>query len=259
MTTKRLLPLALLLPISLAACGSADPTALVSEVSAPAADEATDSTTTAPAATTPVAPVVANPAAPPAAAPVAKKPFAAPAAPATRRWTPVSAKVVGGSDSLTTGRWTLRTTVDDGTVIDAVLTAQPQVRPEVLAVADGEQDGDKEVFVRVGSGASTSSYKVFTLVEDGMAEVRTSEGKALELVVGGGVTHGDGFRCDEGSITTLSVSSTDGETFRGTAITYMWRGDRVMESGRRTFTGTSDSRQVRAAYEVDCGALQQRA
>ena len=158
-------------------------------------------------------------------------------------------------DSPATGLWTLTVRLASGTTVDGVVPAEPQVRPEVLGVADADADGDGEVFVRVGGGASTTTYTPYTLVEDGLAEVRTPDGRALRLVTGGSVTHGDGFACDGGLLVVLRVVSDGGTTFRGTRTTYRWTDDRVTEAGERTFTAEQGDAAVEQAYEVGCGGL----
>lgn len=195
-------------------------------------------------------PTAPTTAAPPTAAPTT----AAPVVPvATARRVP-RAEIRGTS----AGGWTLRVTYPNGDVMTGQVQADPDVRPDVLGVVDADRDGDHEVFVRTGGGASTTTYNVFTPVEDGMAEVRDGNGRSIRLVVGGGVMHGDGFRCDRGALTVLSVVSDDGESFRGTAVTHTWRDDRATETSRRSFTGRSGDPQVRAAYGIDCAGLSRK-
>ena len=219
-----------------------------------------------PAAEPPAAkpPVAKRPLAKP---PVAKPPLAKP--PAAR---PAGSDVDGDGradtvrlveapDSLATGRWPLRVTLSKGGTVTGIVTAEPQVRPAVLGVVDADRDGDGEVFVRVGGGASTAAYTPYTLVEDGMAEVRTADGAALRLLVGGTVTHGAGFGCADVASTAgrelvvLSVASTDGESYRGTRVTYRWRDDRVEVLSRTSYSGRQGDPVVAASYEIDCDGL----
>lgn len=254
--------------LAAAACGN--------DAGTPAALSPTGVVTVPPAATTPAAkPPVATPTvpatAPPAAKPpVAKPPAARPSQPAAK---PRAANDVDGdgrsdtirvlerSDSLRTGTWDLRVTLAKGGTVTGVVSADPQVRPAVQGVADADLDGDGEVFVRTGGGASTTAYTPYTLVEDGMAEVRTNDGAALRLSVGGTVTHGDGFSCAHvdpaagRELVVLSVASDGGETYRGTRVTYRWRADRVDVLSTKAFTGRHGDPAVEKSYEMDCDGL----
>jgi hypothetical protein len=265
---RRLAP-ALPLLLAAAACGSAAGTAPLAAPSAPATPAPV---TTAPATTAPARPT-ARPTPPrattPAAKPPAPKPTQRPATPAPKpQPRPAAAgdvdgdgradtvRIVEGKDSLRTGRWDLRVTLGGGgTAVTGVVHADPQVRPALLGVVDADGDGDGEVFVNVGNGASTTSYTPYTLVEDGLAEVRTPDGGQLRLVVGGGVMHGDGFACAGRDLYVLSVVSDDGETFRGTRVTYRWRDDVVTEVSRKAFSGKQGDPAVTASYGIDCGGL----
>lgn len=246
MTTRRLTPF-LFLPLALTACGDRP-----AELAAPEPVVATV------APTEPAVPP-AEPAPLPSKAAAKPKPKPAPSKPAAKpkpaRPARPGAEITGDSRSLSTGRWTLRVTLAGGGVMTGDVRAEPQLRPTVLGMVDADRDGDSEVFVRVGAGASTATYAVFTPVEDGMAEVRDSRGEPLRLVVGGTATHGDGFRCGSRSLTVLSAVAEDGETFRGTAVAYAWRDDRVTETSRSTFAGGPSDPAVRAAYRIDCGTI----
>ncbi|HVF05751.1 MAG TPA: hypothetical protein VNA20_12995 [Frankiaceae bacterium] len=272
--------------LAAAACGT--------DTGTPAALAPSGVVTVPPAATTPAAPkpTTAPPAAkppvakPPAAKPpvakppVAKPPVAKPPVaqpPAARPSQPAAKprvandvdgdgrsdalRLVEGKDSLRTGRWELRVTLSKGGTVTGVVSADPQVRPAVHGVADADLDGDGEVFVRTGGGASTTTYTPYTLVEDGMAEVRTNDGKALRLSVGGTVTHGDGFSCADvdpaagRELVVLSVVSDQGTTFRGTRVTYRWRADRVDVLSKKTFTGQQGDPAVEKSYELDCDGI----
>jgi hypothetical protein len=277
MTRFRILPL-LALPLAVAACSSDRPDALRAH-DAPPVISTEDATVPSPVDGDPlvtdpvsgddrsvVSPVGAPPASEPAPAPVKAAPKPAPAKPAPRpsRTTTSGgtssrprAEIVDDGSSLSTGRWTLRVSLRSGHVVTGTVVADRQLRPTVLGLTDADRDGDDEVFVRVSNGAATSTYVAFTLVEDGMAEVRTPTGSALRLTVGGSVRHGNGFLCSSGSITTLSVTSDDGESYRGSSVTYTWDDDVVTERRRGTFTGRADDPAVRASYGVDCGSIQQ--
>ena len=256
--------------LAAAACGADAPAGLrpTGTLTAPA--------TTAPAATAPASTPASTPTGtpPPTQAttrPVASRPPAStPPAPPTTRPAAYdvdgdgrrdTVRIVERANSLATGRWDLSVTLSKGGTVTGVVSAEPQVRPAVLGVADGDLDGDGEVFVRVGGGASTTTYTPYTLVEDGMAEVRTPDGKALRLVVGGSVTHGDGFSCADvdkaagRELVVLSVVSNEGTTFEGTRTTYGWNDDRVTRLGTKRFTGEQGDPAVEKSYEIDCDRL----
>jgi hypothetical protein len=262
-------------PVAGPASGPAGPAAPpaappAATTAAPRATAPRPATPARPAGTTPARPKAPAATTPPPAAPPASRPATPPARPATTPAGSLSGDVDGdgrrdtvrlGSGSLTTGRWDLLVTLARGGTVTGTVNAEPQVRPALLGVVDADRDGDGEVFVRVGGGASTTAYTPYTLVEDGMAEVRTGDGAALRLLVGGSVTHGNGFACADldpapgRELAVLSVVSDEGTTFRGTRVTYRWRDDRVVELKRTAYRGEQDDPAVRASYEIDCDSL----
>jgi hypothetical protein len=121
---------------------------------------------------------------------------------------------------------------------------------------DVDRDGRAEVFVRVAQGASTSTLRMFRYDGKAISPV-DSEGGPLLLVVGGSVTHGDGFSCtDKGRLVVMSAESNDGTTFRVRRRTFRFSGGGLVLDLETRATATSmDDPRVRAAYEVDCGPV----
>jgi hypothetical protein len=121
---------------------------------------------------------------------------------------------------------------------------------------DVDRDGHAEVFVRVSQGASTSSLRMFAYNGTALRPIDT-EGQPLLLVIGGSVTHGDGFACtDAGRLVVRSAESNDGTAFTVTTTTYRLSGGaavRVSHASTKA-TGMEDPR-VRAAYQVECGSV----
>ena len=132
-------------------------------------------------------------------------------------------------------------------------TSEPAAR---AGSVDVDRDGHAEVFVRVGQGASTSTLRMFTLTGSALAPV-DSEGAPLLLVLGGSVTHGDGFSCTEaGRLVVRSAESDDGTAFTITTTTYRLAGAAAVRLSRTTAKATGmDDPRVRAAYQVDCGSI----
>ncbi|MDX6197948.1 MAG: hypothetical protein QOJ79_1099 [Actinomycetota bacterium] len=121
---------------------------------------------------------------------------------------------------------------------------------------DVDRDGRAEVFVRVGQGASTSTLRMFAYDGRTLRPV-DSAGAPLLLVIGGSVTHGDGFSCtDTGRLVVRSAESDDGTAFTVSTTTYRVGGGSAVRLSRTTAQATGmDDPRVRAAYQVDCGSV----
>jgi hypothetical protein len=121
---------------------------------------------------------------------------------------------------------------------------------------DVDHDGHAEVFVRVGQGASTSTLRMFALTGSSLAPV-DSAGAPLLLVIGGSVTHGDGFSCTpNGQLVVRSAQSDDGTAFTVTTTTFRLAGGAAVRLSRTTTKATGmDDPRVRPAYQVDCGSI----
>lgn len=121
---------------------------------------------------------------------------------------------------------------------------------------DVDRDGRAEVFVRVGQGASTTTLRPFGYDGRALAPVQTN-GAPLLLVVGGSITHGDGFTCtDTGRLVVRSAESNDGSAFTVTTTTYRLSAGAAIRLARTVTHATGmDDPKVAAAYRVDCGSV----
>ena len=130
-------------------------------------------------------------------------------------------------------------------------------QPSTAGVEDVDRDGRGEVFVSVGSGASTSF--LLPLRYDGrtLAPLRVEPDAPFLLGVGGSATHGDGFSCtDAGRLVVRSAQSDDGSSYRVTEQTYRVDGHRLVAESTATATGEGmDDPRVAAAYVVDCRSV----
>jgi hypothetical protein len=109
----------------------------------------------------------------------------------------------------------------------------------LLGAVDADQDGHAEIFVRTGSGASTQFATVFRYFSGHLAVV-TLDGKQSGLAYGGTVTHQDSWACRPPAepVLTWSGTSTDGQTFTGTARSYRFDGFVLARIAERPLTVT---------------------
>jgi len=121
---------------------------------------------------------------------------------------------------------------------------------------DVDRDGHAEIFVRVGQGASTVTLRAFRYDGTALRPIDRADGPLL-LVIGGTVTHGDGFSCtDTGRLVVRSAESSDGRAFVVTTTTYRLSGSSAVRIARTTARATgADNPAVAAAYRVDCGPV----
>jgi hypothetical protein len=135
-------------------------------------------------------------------------------------------------------------------------TGAEDAAPSTAGVEDVDRDGRAEVFVSVGSGASTAFLTPFRFDGTTFAPL-TIDGAQARLGVGGSATHGDGFSCDDaGTLVVRSASSDDGTTFTVTSTTYRVDGHRLVQAGRTTGTAQGmDDPRVGKAYLVDCRSV----
>jgi hypothetical protein len=134
--------------------------------------------------------------------------------------------------------------------------------PTIAGSVDADRDGHAEIFVKVGSGASTQFWAIFKLVGRQIRQV-TVQGQPVRLAVGGTVTHQGGFRCDGAQFVTV----TEGAEVPGYTRwiyerdTYAWSGAELVLLSARTGQVTSARPgSPPAAYSgVSCGGLPQYA
>jgi hypothetical protein len=134
--------------------------------------------------------------------------------------------------------------------------------PTIAGSADADRDGHAEIFVKVGSGASTQFWTIFKLVGRQIRQV-TVQGQPVRLAVNGTLTHQGGFRCDGARFVTVN----EGTELPGYTKwiyerdTYAWSGAKLVLLSKRTGQVTSARPgDPPAAYSgVSCGNLPQYA
>lgn len=117
----------------------------------------------------------------------------------------------------------------------------------IVASVDANDDGHAELFVEIGSGASTQTWTIFTLMGGRVRQV-TVGGQPIQLLVGGSVTHQDGFICQGSQF--VERSATASQTGYATQTsTYTWDGAQLAHqssvNGQSTLEGSSDYGSVR--------------
>ena len=160
----------------------------------------------------------------------------------------------------TEGTWRLMVRLTSGPTRTASVHGDASGAPEVFGVVDADADGRAEVFLKTGQGASAQIYTPFRLVGASLVEM-TRGGSPAQLVVGGGVTHGDGFSCEDlvpggaRELVVRSVTSSDGAVYQGTVTAFALTGGELVAARRTSFNAPADDPRVRAAYDVRCGSL----
>jgi hypothetical protein len=106
-----------------------------------------------------------------------------------------------------------------------IVTFQADGGSRLLGIADADRDGRDEVFVHVGTGASTDQTAAFRYVA-GRLRVVTLDGHQLQLVSGASLRHADTWACrpPAAPIVQWSAASTDGSTYAGTEVSYRFSG-----------------------------------
>jgi hypothetical protein len=134
--------------------------------------------------------------------------------------------------------------------------------PTIAGSADADRDGRAEIFVKVGSGASTQFWTIFTLAGRQIRQV-TSQGQPVRLAVNGTLTHQAGFRCDGAQFVTVSEGTElpGYITWIYEVDTYTWQGSTLVLVSKQTGQVTSARPgDPPAAYSgVSCGDLPQYA
>ena len=107
----------------------------------------------------------------------------------------------------------------------------------------------------VDRGASVDVVSLFATVDCAYEAVQLG-GATATLAVGGSVNHGDGLRCDGDTITVLSATSDDGETYQATATTYAVEGTQLVEVDREasTIEAQADPGALDPYYRLDCSS-----
>jgi len=133
--------------------------------------------------------------------------------------------------------------------------------PTIAGSVDADRDGHAEIFVKVGSGASTQFWTIFKLVGRQIRQV-TIQGQPVRLAVNGSVTHQDGFRCNGTQFVTVHEGvARNYTTWSYERDTYTWEGSTLVFASKQTGQVTSaQPASPPAAYSgVSCGDLPQYA
>ena len=133
--------------------------------------------------------------------------------------------------------------------------------PTIAGSVDADRDGHAEIFVKVGSGASTQFWTIFKLVGRQIRQV-TIQGQPVRLAVNGSVTHQDGFRCNGTQFVTVHEGvARNYTTWSYERDTYTWEGSTLVFASKQTGQVTSaQPASPPAAYSgVSCGGLPQYA
>ena len=133
--------------------------------------------------------------------------------------------------------------------------------PTIAGSADADRDGHADIFVKVGSGASTQFWTIFKLAGRQIRQV-TSQGQPVRLAVNGTLTHQDGFRCDGARFVTVHEGvDRNGTAWSYERVTYAWEGSTLVLVSTQTGQVTSaQPASPPAAYSgVSCGDLPQYA
>lgn len=133
--------------------------------------------------------------------------------------------------------------------------------PTIAGSVDADRDGRAEIFVKVGSGASTQFWTIFKLVGRQIRQV-TIQGQPARLAVNGSVTHQDGFRCSGTQFVTVHEGvARNYTTWSYERDIYTWEGSTLVFVSKQTGQVTSaQPGNPPAAYSgVSCGDLPQYA
>ena len=94
-----------------------------------------------------------------------------------------------------------------------------------------DRDGRAEVFLKTAEGASTAFATPYRYDGTSLREV-TLDGTPARLGYGGGVTHGDGFRClASGQLEVRQATSADGKAFTVQVTSYRLTGAALVRAG----------------------------
>jgi hypothetical protein len=140
-----------------------------------------------------------------------------------------------------------------GTVTAPVHAESPRSAP-VLGYADVDRDGRSEVFVETAEGTSTQFVTPYRYDGKVLHELQLDAGPA-RLGIGGGVMHGDGFRCTGGKLQVLSSDSQDGTTYTVHTDTYTLGKTELLLSSSTTKKAKQGDALVEASYRPDCGSV----
>ena len=125
----------------------------------------------------------------------------------------------------------------------------------LLGTDDVDRDGFAEVFLETGSGASTTFATPYRFDGTVLRELQLDGGPA-RLVIGGSVTHGDGFTClPSGRLEVRSADSPDGAEFTVHVDDYKLVGAQLVLQKSSSSHAKQGDPAVESSYEVHCGSV----
>ena len=158
-----------------------------------------------------------------------------------------------GDGDDTSATTTARPRPTASTTTTTTTTGPPCPAPpgEIAAERDVDGDGDEEVWMVVGHGASTTVMGLF--LRDG-CELRAVqiEGADAQFAVGGPVLLLQGVRCEANRVVHLGATSEDGENFAALDLVYELRGTELVRVDDATSTFTADDPELQAYSSFDC-------
>ena len=142
-----------------------------------------------------------------------------------------------------------------GATVTAPVHADSPAAPEVLGSTDVDRDGFAEVFVKTVQGASTGFATPYRWDGKALHELQL-DGSPAVLGFGGSTQHGDGFRCAGGRIEVRKAEADgSGSTFTVTTTTYRLTAKELVKVSTSSTKAEQGSKEVDAAYALDCGSV----
>lgn len=136
----------------------------------------------------------------------------------------------------------------------AVVTpASPDAGVEVLGGHDVDGDGDQEIFVRVGQGASASLVGLYEILGCTPERVRNGGSPAV-FPVGASVGNQSGLACFSDLLVSYEGQTPDAETYEWAALHHALSGAdlSVVDSETGTYTRPQDDGEIAALSNLDC-------
>ncbi|MEM7287311.1 MAG: hypothetical protein AAF480_13245, partial [Actinomycetota bacterium] len=160
--------------------------------------------------------------------------------------------------------WRIRVDTAAGEAVDSPLAVDPNAAGAPIGGADVDGDGaTDEVFVAVGSGASTVIVAIYALVGCDLVQA-TNGGAPIGFPIGGSVQNLGGLQCvdtdDNGVNNTVvawlatAIGDTGDGTYAIEGVEYELRGTELREVGVRTLTANVSEADFVYA-NLACGAV----
>jgi hypothetical protein len=142
-----------------------------------------------------------------------------------------------------------------GKSVTAPIHADSPRKAPVLGSTDVDRDGFAEVFVQTGQGASTSFATPYRFDGTTLRELQVGGGP-VQLGIGGGVTHGDGFQCTSaGQLVVRTAESPDGKAYTVHTKVYRLTAQQLVLVRSSTTKAKQGDPIVQQSYSVDCGSV----